>query len=135
MLKIHKINVKSKNYNDKYVAKSFSEISTKITDEFKKISPDAVVIFGDRYEMLAATISAYILKINIIHIAGGEKTSGSLDEGFRHCITKLANLHFPVAAEYKKRLLQMGENPKTVFNYGSLNYDKIKNNKFLGKKI
>ena len=133
-IKIHKINVKSKNYNDKYVAKSFSEISTKITDEFKKISPDAVVIFGDRYEMLAATISAYILKINIIHIAGGEKTSGSLDEGFRHCITKLANLHFPVAAEYKKRLLQMGENPKTVFNYGSLNYDKIKNNKFLGKK-
>ena len=133
-LKIHKINVKSKNYNDKHVAKSFSEMSTKITDKFKKINPDAVIIFGDRYEMLAATISAYILKINIIHIAGGEKTLGSLDEGFRHCITKLANLHFPVAAEYKKRLLQMGEHPKTVFNYGSLNYDKIKNNKFLGKK-
>ena len=84
--------------------------------------------------MLAATISAYIIKNNIYNIAGGEKTSGSLVEGCRNFITKLANLHFPVAAEYKKRLLQMGENPKTVFNYGSLNYDKIKNNKFLGKK-
>ena len=59
--------------------------------------------------MLAATISAYILKINIIHIAGGEKTSGSLDEGFRHCITKLANLHFPVAAEYKKDFYKWGK--------------------------
>ena len=58
---------------------------------------------------MSAALAAYILKINIIHLAGGEKTIGSLDDGFRNCITKLANLHFPVAEEYKRRILQMGK--------------------------
>ena len=83
--------------------------------------------------MLAATISAYILKIPIVHIAGGEKTSGSLDEGFRHSITKLSNLHFPTSNKYRKRIIQLGENTKTVFNFGSLNRQKIANTKFFSK--
>ena len=84
--------------------------------------------------MLSSAITAYVLGINIVHIAGGEKTIGSLDDGFRNSITKLSNLHFPVTEEYKSRLIQMGENPKTVFNYGSLNYEKIKKNNYLSKK-
>ena len=83
--------------------------------------------------MLAATISAYILRIPIVHIAGGEKTSGSLDEGFRHSITKLSNLHFPTSNIYKKRIIQLGEDPKTVFNYGSLNRQKIVETNFMSK--
>ena len=91
-----------------------------------QLNPDAFVVFGDRYEMLAATISSYILRIPIVHIAGGEKTAGSNDDGFRHSISKLANLHFPIAEQYRKRLIQLGENPKTIFNYGSLHFEKIK---------
>ena len=67
----------------------------KISSKLKFLKPDIFVVFGDRYEMLAATISAYILRIPIAHVAGGEKTAGSLDEGFRHSITKMASLHFP----------------------------------------
>ena len=91
------------------------------------------MVFGDRYEMLAATLSAYILRIPIAHVAGGEKTAGSLDEGFRHSITKMANLHFPTNEKHKKVIKQLGENPDTIFNYGSLNELKIIKSKTLNK--
>ena len=83
--------------------------------------------------MLSATLSAFILGVPIVHLAGGEKTSGSLDDGFRHSITKLSNLHFPTSNIYKKRIIQLGENPKTVFNFGSLNKQKIANTNFFYK--
>ena len=91
------------------------------------------MVFGDRYEMLAATLSAYILRIPIAHVAGGEKTAGSLDEGFRHSITKMANLHFPTNEKHKKIIKQLGEKPNTIFNYGSLNELKILKSKTLNK--
>jgi len=130
---IKKIKINTHNKDSKSVALSFSDCVTKFSVALSKLKPDLFVVFGDRYEMLAATISAYILRIPIIHIAGGEKTVGSLDEGFRHSISKLSNLHFPVMEIYKKRLIQIGENPKTVFNFGSLNLLKIKNNKYIKK--
>ncbi len=133
-LSIFKIPIKTKNINTVSVLNSFSDSIKKLTKLLKKINPDVVIIFGDRYEMLSSAITAYVLGINIVHIAGGEKTIGSLDDGFRNSITKLSNLHFPVTKEYKSRLIQMGENPKTVFNYGSLNYEKIKKNNYLSKE-
>ena len=132
---IRNVRIKSKNINPHSVLNSFSEATKKIGSTLKSLKPDALVVFGDRYEMLASTIAAYILRINIVHIAGGEKTAGSLDEGFRHSISKLSNLHFPVSRVYRKRLIQLGENPKTVFNFGSLNLEKIKKNNYLNKDI
>ena len=129
-LSIFKIPIKTKNINTVSVLNSFTDLIKKLTKLLKKINPDVVIIFGDRYEMLSSAITAYVLGINIVHIAGGEKTIGSLDDGFRNSITKLSNLHFPVTEEYKSRLIQMGENPKTIFNYGSLNYEKIKKNNY-----
>ena len=131
---IKKVKITSKNKNSFSVANSFSDSIKVYTSYLKKILPHSIVILGDRYEMLSAALSAYILKINIIHLAGGEKTIGSLDDGFRNCITKLANLHFPVAEEYKKRIIQMGESEKTVFNYGGLHFEKIKKTKYLSKQ-
>ena len=132
-LKIVKAFSNQRNKNSLSVLLSFSSFLKKYSKSLKKINPDIFVTFGDRYEMLAATISAYILKIPIVHIAGGEKTSGSLDEGFRHSITKLSNLHFPTSNKYRKRIIQLGENTKTVFNFGSLNRQKIANTKFFSK--
>ena len=132
-LLIKKIRVSSQNKNTKSVATSFSECVNKFSNALHKLSPDIFVAFGDRYEMFAATVSAYILRIPIAHIAGGEKTAGSIDEGFRHSISKFSNLHFPSMDIYKKRLIQLGENPKTIFNFGSLNLSKNKNNKYLSK--
>ena len=130
---IKKIKIKVQNKDSFSVAKSFSESLKEYSKILKKISPESIVVLGDRYEMLSAALSAYILKINIIHLAGGEKTIGSLDDGFRNCITKLANLHFPVANEYKRRIIQMGENKKTIFNYGGLHFEKIKKTLYLTK--
>lgn len=132
-VKIFKVFSNKKNQNFLEVAISFSNFLKNFSFTLKKINPDIFVTFGDRYEMLAATISAYILMIPIVHIAGGEKTSGSLDDGFRHSITKLSNLHFPTTNNYKKRIIQLGENPKTVFNYGSLNRQKIAVTNFFSK--
>lgn len=131
---IKKIYIKLKNKNPSSVAISFSSCVKQFSETLSKTKPDLFVAFGDRYEMLAAALSAYILRIPIIHIAGGEKTSGSLDDGFRHAISKLSCLHFPTMEVYKKRLIQLGENPKTVFNFGSLNLLKIRNNQYLSKK-
>ena len=81
---------------------------------------------GDRYEILSIAIAATIARIPIIHLHGGEVTFGALDDCFRHCITKLSHIHFVAAEEYKKRVLQLGENPKYVFNVGGLGVDAIK---------
>ena len=90
-------------------------------------------MLGDRYEIFSTVISATFKKIPIIHILGGEVTSGSMDEGVRHSITKLSHVHFVSSENYKKRVLQLGETKKNVFNVGSLGVESIKKNKFLSR--
>ncbi len=85
----------------------------------------AIVILGDRYEMLAISIAACNTKIPIIHLCGGDTTEGAQDEWIRHSITKMANLHFVTNEESKKRVIQLGENPTRVYNYGSTSIDNI----------
>ena len=112
------------------MAKCLSE-STKI---FKKMRPDLLIVLGDRYEILAFALSAYILRIPIAHIHGGEVTKGVLDDAFRHSITKLSHFHFVANNIYKKRVIQLGENPKHVHVVGGLGADSIYQTKFLTKK-
>ena len=92
-----------------------------------------IVILGDRYELLGSAIAAMISRTPIAHIHGGELTSGAYDDSIRHSITKLSHLHFPVHDEYKKRLIQLGENPKTIFNFGALGAHAISKMKFFKK--
>ena len=132
-IKTYRVFSNQRNKNLLSVALSFSKFLKKFSHTLKKINPDVFIVFGDRYEMLSATLSAFILGVPVVHLAGGEKTSGSLDDGFRHSITKLSNLHFPTSNIYKKRIIQMGEHPKTVFNFGSLNKQKIATTNFLTK--
>jgi len=103
-------------------------------DALNRLKPNLVIILGDRFEALAFAISAYILKIPIAHLYGGEITEGALDEGFRHSITKLSYLHFTSTEQYRKRVIQMGEDPKRVFNVGALGIDNIKKLKLLPKE-
>jgi UDP-hydrolysing UDP-N-acetyl-D-glucosamine 2-epimerase len=79
--------------------------------------PDYILLIGDRFEALAATISAVYQNIRVIHLQGGE-SSGSIDESNRHAISKLSHLHFPATEKAKGILLRMGENPKFVHNCG-----------------
>ena len=101
---------------------------------FKKINPDFYIIFGDRFEMIPLAYLAYLNRSKIIHINGGEVTYGAIDESIRHSITKFSDFHFVANEINKKRVIQMGENPKNVYNYGSLSVDSIKKIKFYSKK-
>jgi len=102
-------------------------------DALEELSPDFLVILGDRYEMLSIATSALILKIPIIHIHGGEITEGAYDDAIRHAITKMSHLHFASTEEYKNRIIQMGEPPEYVFNVGAIGIDNIKKLPLLSK--
>jgi GDP/UDP-N,N'-diacetylbacillosamine 2-epimerase (hydrolysing) len=106
--------------------KSFSKF-------FEKKKPQLLIVLGDRFETLSAVLAAKFLSIPIAHIHGGEVTVGSYDDSFRHCITKLANIHFTSHRKYKNRVIQLGENPNTVFNVGSLSSERLKSLKFYTK--
>ncbi len=88
--------------------------------------PDAVLVLGDRYEIFAAAQAAAMTGVPIAHISGGDVTLGAADDYYRHCITKMAHLHFPSCAEYARRVVRMGEAPDTVFNVGGLGDENIR---------
>jgi UDP-hydrolysing UDP-N-acetyl-D-glucosamine 2-epimerase len=88
-----------------------------------KLAPDLLVLLGDRYEILAATVAATLLNIPIAHIHGGELTAGAFDDAIRHAITKMACVHFVAAEPYRQRVIQMGEQPSFVFNVGAPGLD------------
>jgi GDP/UDP-N,N'-diacetylbacillosamine 2-epimerase (hydrolysing) len=99
-----------------------------------ELKPDWLVILGDRFEALAAANTAYTMKIPIVHLHGGELTEGATDEAFRHSITKMAYLHFTSSEAYRKRVIQLGESPGSVFNVGAIGIDNIKKMKLLNRE-
>lgn len=114
---------------------NMSEISSKILKETNKVilnfKPDICMILGDRYELLGAALASYLSEVPIAHIHGGEKTFGAIDDSIRHAITKLSFIHLVSHNEYKKRVLQLGENKNTVINVGGLGAENISKLKFL----
>lgn len=95
------------------------------SSHFKKIQSDFLIVLGDRYEILGAVIAAANAHIPIAHIHGGETTIGAIDEAVRHAVTKFSYLHFTSCEPYRKRVIQLGEDPKRVYNTGSLGVENI----------
>ncbi len=89
-------------------------------EALQRIGADALVVLGDRYEAFAVAAAATVCGIPIAHLHGGELTMGAVDEAFRHAITKMSHLHFTSTESYRQRVIQLGENPDTVFNVGAL---------------
>ncbi|MFH2047120.1 MAG: UDP-N-acetylglucosamine 2-epimerase [Pseudomonadota bacterium] len=102
-------------------------------DAIARQKPDIMVVLGDRFEILAASQAAMIARIPIAHIHGGEATEGAIDEAIRHAITKMSHFHFTAAEPYRKRVVQLGEVPERVMNYGAPGLDNIKKMKLLSK--
>lgn len=103
-------------------------------DYFENNRPDILLILGDRYEILIAATAAMISRIPIAHICGGETTEGAIDEAIRHAITKMSHLHFTATEEYRRRVIQLGEQPKNVYNVGALGVENIRSIKLMQKK-
>jgi len=93
---------------------------------FAEHKPDGVLVLGDRYEIFAAAQAAAMMAVPIAHISGGDVTLGAADDYYRHCITKMASLHFPSCEEYARRVIRMGEDPRRVFNVGGLGDENIR---------
>ena len=91
---------------------------------FEQCKPDIIVLLGDRYEILASAIAALTNQIPIAHLHGGELSEGVIDDSIRHAITKMSNLHFVASAEYR-RVIQLGESPGLVYNFGALGIENI----------
>lgn len=111
---------------EKEPAHSLALAIEKFDTVFKELKPDIVAILGDRYEIMGVAQAAMLNNIPIAHIHGGETTEGAIDEAIRHSITKMSHLHFTSCEEYRKRVIQLGENPERVFNVGSLGVENIK---------
>ena len=103
-------------------------------DALRDLEPDILVLLGDRYEAHAAATAAMLMNIPIAHIHGGEVTEGAVDEQIRHSITKMSYLHFCSTENYRKRVIQMGEDPARVFNSGAPGIDNITNLNLLTKQ-
>ena len=105
----------------KFGSKSFIDFFKYIIKE----KPNLVIVLGDRYEVFFFSLCAYLAGVNICHLHGGDVTNGSFDEGFRHSISKFSKLHFVVHKNYKKRLINLGENPNFIFDFGSISVAQI----------
>lgn len=108
------------------VALTIARTITVFDGHFAAHRPDAVLLLGDRFEIFAVATAAAARHIPIAHISGGDVTLGAADEYYRHCITKMAALHFPSCAESAARLVRMGEAPETVFCVGGLGDENIR---------
>lgn len=95
-------------------------------DAYEDLRPDLVVVLGDRYEIISAVTTALFYKIPVAHLHGGEITEGAYDDCIRHSITKMSHLHFTSTEEYRHRVIQLGEDPKRVFNVGAPGIENIK---------
>jgi GDP/UDP-N,N'-diacetylbacillosamine 2-epimerase (hydrolysing) len=107
------------------MAKSLGLATMGIAEALARQQPEIVVVFGDRYEMLAAASAALALRLPVAHIAGGQLTEGAVDDAIRHAITKLAHLHFASIESDRQRILQLGEAAERVFTVGSAGVDAI----------
>ncbi|PIE78389.1 MAG: UDP-N-acetylglucosamine 2-epimerase (hydrolyzing) [Candidatus Delongbacteria bacterium] len=116
------------------ISKSMGLSMISFAEAYAELQPDMVLILGDRFEIFAAVSAAMTARIPIAHCHGGETTQGAIDEAIRHSVTKMSHLHFCSTQAYKKRIIQLGENPDFVFNVGALGIENINKLKLLNRQ-
>lgn len=115
------------------VSKSMGLAQISFAEAFDELKPDIVVVLGDRYELIPIVSAANIARIPVAHLSGGEMTEGAMDEMFRHAITKLSQLHFTAMDEYTHRVIQMGEQPSSVYTVGEIGLDNLMRMKLMSR--
>lgn len=107
------------------ISKSMGLGMISFAEAYTELKPDLCLVLGDRFEIFSAVTSAMIARIPVAHCHGGEATEGLIDEPIRHSITKMSHLHFTSTEEYKKRVIQLGEQPERAYNVGALGIENI----------
>ncbi len=121
-----KVPLRLKEDTDQAVCRAIAQAVSGFSAVLRGMRPDMVVVLGDRFEIFAAAVAAFVHKVPIAHLYGGELTEGAMDDSWRHAITKMSYLHFTSTEEYRSRVIQLGESPSRVFTVGALGLDNIK---------
>jgi len=116
------------------ISKSMGLAQISFAEAFEELKPDFIVVLGDRFELIPIVSTAVVFNIPVVHLHGGETTEGAMDEMFRHAVTKMSYLHFTATEEYRKRVIQLGENPSRVYNIGAMGIENIKRLKLLSRE-
>jgi len=91
-----------------------------------ELRPDWLIVYGDRFESMAAMITGTQMGIATAHVEGGDYTEGgALDDSVRHAMTKLAHVHFATNAAAAERILRLGEEPWRVHTVGLPSLDLV----------
>ncbi len=114
---------------------AMSQCMAGMAEAFAALQPDLLIILGDRYEMLATASAALIFRIPIAHIAGGAISQGAYDESIRHAITKMSHIHMTETEAYRRRVIQLGEQPERVFNTGAIGVWNIMHADYLSREV
>jgi GDP/UDP-N,N'-diacetylbacillosamine 2-epimerase (hydrolysing) len=120
-----KVKILSSDNSSRGLLKSMANCQLKFPSIFSELKPDLIIVLGDRFEIFAITSVALVACVPVAHLHGGESTEGAIDEAFRHSITKMSHIHFVANDIYRKRVIQLGEQPSKVFNVGGLGVDCI----------
>ena len=123
----HIIEIPVESATETDISRNQADTLVKFTQLFVYEKYCAVVLLGDRYEILAVAVAAGNTKTPVFHLCGGDTTEGAMDEWIRHSVTKISYLHFPTNADSERRILQLGEAPERVYNFGSTSIDNIMN--------
>ena len=130
----YKIKSNLENINRSVRDKEILRLTHEYCKILEKFKPCIVIFLGDRFELLPLVYFTKLYNIKVCHLHGGDKTIGSLDDSIRHSITKLSDFHFVINNDAKKRIIQLGENKKYIFEVGGFGIDNILNINFLSKK-
>ncbi len=115
------------------IAKSMALGLIGFSDAIERLHPDAMLVLGDRFEILAAAQAAMVHNLPLVHIAGGDTTEGAFDEAVRHAVTKMSHLHLVTNETARRRVVQMGEDPRNVHTVGSPGLDHLRRRRLLDR--
>ncbi len=130
----HTIDIDFTSKSTKDISLIVGQLSIKFAELYADIKPDLLLVLGDRFELIPICFCAVNENIPIAHISGGEVTAGAIDDCVRHCVTKMSYIHFPGCEEYRKRIIQLGENPERVYNFGDVGVENIYKEEVLTKQ-
>lgn len=105
------------------IAESMGKMSQGFAKAFEELKPDYLLILGDRYELLPICNTAFVMRIPIIHLSGGDVTEGAIDDGIRNAVTMLADYHFPGTIESKNNIVRMRNSDKNIWAVGEPGLD------------
>ncbi len=105
------------------IAASMGRMAEKFAPVFAQLKPDLLIVLGDRYELLSICNTAFVMRIPIAHISGGDVTEGAIDDGVRNAVTMLADYHFPGALGSAKNIERMRGSNKNIWAVGEPGLD------------